>query len=102
VAEMTDACNAISQELFRLTEFVQWADTVVSSAETAMEAKSVASDCSEALQPECFYIGDGIIAQLLADAEAVAQAPEALLPRRILAKQSDDAAALSYGRSYLS
>lgn len=69
-AELDDACNAMSRELARLTSFVQWADTLVSNTETAFAAK----DCPAiGAEPECFYIGDGIVAQLLADAEAVAQ-----------------------------
>lgn len=62
--EFADACNVLGRELSRLTGFVQWADAVVSAAETTSRPE----------RPERYYIGDGIVAQLLADAESVARA----------------------------
>lgn len=77
--EMANACNALGRELSRLAGFVQWADTVVCNAEAAagmaMDGRTGPTKCFAQYAeraPECYYIGDGIVAQLLADAEAAA------------------------------
>lgn len=89
--ELTNACNALGRELSRLAEHAQWADIIISKAEST---GSRGDDCGKRLgracpqqvpfaqltqvtpdirqhDPEQYYIGDGLIAQLLADAEAV-------------------------------
>lgn len=79
--EMVMACNALGHELSRLAEFMQWAEGVVDQAEVdsgllpggSEAARWLEKSAEEAQRgPERFYIGDGIVAQLLADAEAVA------------------------------
>lgn len=88
--ELAEACTVLGRELSRLAGFVQWADSVVSSAEAATKAglpPAEVTDSAERLTqsrptcissmepaqgPEWFYIGDGKFAQLLADAEAAA------------------------------
>lgn len=79
--EMALACNALGRELSRLAGFVQWADGVVGTHEAGVVAMdSVAADkcrspaMDDVLSPECFYIGDGSFAQLIADAEAAKRA----------------------------
>jgi len=84
--EMNNACSALGQELSKLNEFLKWAGTVVSNAEagrlspqrrvevgkcSAQGRATFESPCGYHC-PERFYIGDDLVAQLLADAEAVA------------------------------
>lgn len=83
--ELASACNELGRELSRLAEFAQWADIVITKAEnTGLRGvdtgKRFSRACPAAMlsaeheqrDPEQYYIGDGLIAQLLADAEAVA------------------------------
>jgi len=76
--ELAEACTVLGRELSRLAGFVQWADDVVSKAESAIrpgdaENAKFAARCQASFgpgAPERYYIGDGIVAQLIADAEA--------------------------------
>lgn len=68
--ELTRACAALGRELATLAANLRWADGVVTEAETAKQVHGSAP--REFEDPQCFYIGDGAFAQLLADAEAVA------------------------------
>lgn len=87
--EMANACHALGQELARLTEFVKWAESAVANAGASARsgqpppsgpeiANLSAPGCDRFLPevdqvgPERYYIGDGLVAQLLADAEAAA------------------------------
>jgi len=68
--ELTRACAALGRELATLAANLRWADGVVTAAESAKQVHDFASRASFE-DPQCFYIGDGAFAQLLADAEAV-------------------------------
>lgn len=88
--ELTHACAALGHELAILAANLRWADSVVAAVESA-RAVSPAAGCistqpdheaefgvsdstkeANSREPQRFYIGDGALAQLLADAEAVA------------------------------
>lgn len=82
--ELNKACSAIGHELAKLSEFLKWAGSVVSKAETdrlSPQRRDEVGKCSarghatfeSPYCPERFYIGDGLVAQLLADAEAAAR-----------------------------
>lgn len=85
--EMANVCSALGQELARLTEFVKWAESAVANAGAFTRSRPPLSGLDLAnlsapgcdrflpevdqIGPERYYIGDGLVAQLLADAEAV-------------------------------
>jgi len=85
--EMNVACSTLGQELSKLNEFLKWAETVVSNAEAgrlspqrSVEVGKCSAQGRATFESPCryhsparFYIGDGLVAQLLADAEAVAR-----------------------------